>query len=228
MRSILRGALTGAALTLALVVPAAGTSHAQALNDQDRAWLAAAHQSNLAEIAAGTAAQQQATTDTVKNLGAMFVQMHTQLDADLTAVAQQLGVTLPTAPTPEQQQSLAAVQAQQGPAFDAAWITQQIASHQATLAATQQQLAQGSDPTVIALAQASTPVVEQHLRELQAAQVEIGGTAAAGGPNPSANQPADLPATGAASEWIAAVAATLLTAGAVLVGLSRRRSFRNA
>ena len=55
----------------------------------------AAHQSNLAEIAAGEAAQQSATTDDVTSLGAMFIQMHTQLDDSLKAAAQQLDVELP-------------------------------------------------------------------------------------------------------------------------------------
>ena len=161
MRMLSRLALVPAAVLGAVVLTAAPALAAP--SEQDTAWMQAAHQSNLAEIAAGNAAQQQATTQDVKDLGAMFVQMHTELDTQLTQAAQQLGVQLPAAPSPEQQQQLAAVQANQGQAFDTAWIAQQIGSHSTTLAATQKELSSGSDETVLNLARTSTPVVEQHL-----------------------------------------------------------------
>ena len=159
-----------AALALGAVArAAAGTASAQAApSQQDITWMNAAHISNMAEIAAGQSAQTRATTDRVRELGAMFEEMHTQLDADLTAAASQLGVTLPTAIPPEVQAQLDQVEAQQGEAYDTAWIAQQTAAHQATLAATQTEVASGSDPTVVALATAATPVVQQHLDELQA------------------------------------------------------------
>ena len=165
MRMLSRLALLPAAVLGAVVLTAAPALAAP--SEQDTAWMQAAHQSNLAEIAAGNAAQQQATTQDVKDLGAMFVQMHTELDTQLTQAAQQLGVQLPGGPTPEQQQQLAAVQAQTGQAFDTAWISQQIGSHATTLAATRTELQAGSDPTVLQLARTSTPVVEQHLAQLR-------------------------------------------------------------
>src|SRR4051794_13200305 len=98
--------------SIALVVGGAGVGSVHAApSSQDIQWLVAAHQSNLAEIAAGTSAQSRATTDEVRRLGAMFVTMHTQLDTDLTAAAAQLGVQLPTTPNSAQQQTLAAVEA---------------------------------------------------------------------------------------------------------------------
>jgi putative membrane protein len=143
-------------------------------NEQDTAWMVAAHQSNLAEIAAGQAAQRQATTDTVRRLGQMFIDMHTQLDAQLTAAAGQLGVQLPGAPSELQQQELARVTANQGQAFDTAWIAQQLTSHQRSRADGERELARGSDPTVLILARASAPVIQQHLDELRAAANQYG------------------------------------------------------
>jgi putative membrane protein len=188
-------------------------------NGQDVAWVQAAHQSNLAEIAAGNAAQQQATTQEVKSLGAMFVQMHTQLDAGLTPVAQQLGIQLPSAPTAEQQAQLAAVQANSGRAFDTAWIAQQIGSHSTTLAATQQELSAGSDPTVLAQARTATPVVQQHLAELRnvAGQYGVPTSVPAGNGGQAADD--GLPA----SSWaLITVGGVALVAGSA--GLVRRRS----
>src|SRR5690349_1051457 len=135
------------ALAAAALPFATGGGHAVAApSAQDTQWMVAAHQSNLAEIAAGNSAQSHATLGAVKQLGAMFAQMHSQMDAQLTAAAATLGVALPSAPTPEQQQQLAAVEANSGTAYDTAWIAQQTAAHQQTLAATRTEIASGSDP----------------------------------------------------------------------------------
>jgi putative membrane protein len=164
-------------LVPAVALGVVGLAAAPALaapSQQDTTWMAAAHQSNLAEIAAGNDAQQKATSSQVKDLGAMFVQMHTQLDQQLTQAAQQFGVQLPGAPSESQQAALAAVQQKTGQAYDAAWIAQQLASHTTTLADTQRELSTGSDATVLDLARTATPVVQQHLTELRNTAAELG------------------------------------------------------
>jgi putative membrane protein len=217
MRKLSRIVLVPAAVIATVALTA--TPALAAPSEQDVAWMQAAHQSNLAEIAAGNAAQQQATTQEVKDLGAMFIQMHTELDTSLTQAAQQLGVQLPDAPSPEQQQQLAAVQANQGQAFDTAWIAQQIGSHSTTLAATQKELSSGSDPTVLDLARTSTPVVEQHLVELRRVAAQYGvPTSVPGG---TGGQAAD-DGTHDLGWSLAGLGAVAVLAGAL--GLVRRRS----
>lgn len=125
--------------------------------------MVAAHQSNLAEVAAGTAAQEHAASEAVRELGAMLIKDHQALDADLTAAAEEFGVELPTAPSAAQQAALEKVMAQKGEAFDAAWIASQIEGHRMSLAAGEEQIVSGSDPTAIALAEASAPVIQGHL-----------------------------------------------------------------
>jgi putative membrane protein len=217
MRTLSRLVLVPAAVLATVTLTAVPALAAP--SEQDVAWMQAAHQSNLAEIAAGNAAQQQATTQEVKDLGAMFVQMHTELDTALTQAAQQLGVQLPGTPSPEQQQQLAAVQAQQGQAFDTAWIAQQIGSHTTTLAATQKELASGSDETVLTLARTSTPVVEQHLAELRTVARQYGvPTSVPGG---SGGQAAD--GGDSALGWgLAGLGGIAVLAGSA--GLIRRRA----
>jgi putative membrane protein len=218
MRVIRTRAVLAAMLVLgAMGVFGAGTAYA-APSSQDRAWIVAAHQSNLAEIAAGTAAQQQARSQSVKDLGAMFVQMHTTLDADLKKAAGQLGVALPGAPTPAQQSSLAAVKAKSGSAFDTAWVAQQIAGHRNTLAATQKELASGSDATVLALAKASTPVVQSHLNallKLSGATTPSVVPAGSGGQAALVAQPTDavVPTTPVAALAAAGALLLLVSAG---------------
>ncbi|UNX55089.1 DUF4142 domain-containing protein [Georgenia sp. TF02-10] len=164
--SLLRRAVLGAGTLIAAVGIAAAPAVAQP-SEQDTTWMVAAHQSNLAEIAAGTAAQEQASSPEVREMGATLITDHQKLDADLTAAAEQLGVDLPDAPTPEQQAALEQVKAQQGAAFDTAWIASQIEGHQMTIAATTQEISAGTDPTVVALAEAASPVVQGHLDHLR-------------------------------------------------------------
>ena len=161
--------IAGAGLALTATGVAGATTTTAAPNAVDRAFLVGAHQSNLAEIAAGRAAQQKATTDVVRQHGEIFIRDHTRLDANVRQVAARLGVELPNAPSPAQQAQLAAVSAQSGAAFDRAWLTQQLASHRASLALGNTELAQGADATVKGLASASAPVIKMHLSMLEQA-----------------------------------------------------------
>jgi putative membrane protein len=217
MRTLPRLLLLPAAV-LGTVVLAAAPALA-APSSQDVAWVQAAHQGNLAEIAAGNAAQQAATTPEVKQLGAMFVQMHTQLDTALSQTAQSLGIALPAEPSAEQKQQLAAVQKNSGQAFDTAWIAQQIGSHATTLAATQRELANGSEPAVLEQARTATPVVQQHLDQLRAAAQKYGVPTSV--PAGSGGQAAEH-GLSAAGWGLTTVGGLAVLAGAV--GMVRRRA----
>ena len=162
---LLKGAAVGAFAISAVVLLTASPAMA-APSEQDQTWMVAAHQSNLAEIAAGTAAQQKGASQAVRDMGAMLIKDHQTLDADLSAAAQQFGVALPGEPTAEQQATLAEVSKNSGEAFDAAWIAAQIDGHRTSLAAGQQEVQNGSDPAAIALAQAAAPVIQRHLDDL--------------------------------------------------------------
>jgi len=86
---------TAAVPALGLGLMAGGVATASAApSSHDTTWMAAAHRSNLTEIAARTSAQAKATSQQVEDLGAMFVEMHTAFDKDLTAGAKALNVTL--------------------------------------------------------------------------------------------------------------------------------------
>ena len=162
---LLKRAAVGALAVSAVVLLTASPAMA-APSEQDQTWMIAAHQSNLAEIAAGTAAQQKGASQAVRDMGAMLIKDHQTLDADLTAAAQKFGVALPGEPTAEQQATLAEVSKNSGEAFDAAWIAAQIDGHRTSLAAGQQEVQSGSDPAAIALAQAAGPVIQRHLDDL--------------------------------------------------------------
>ncbi|WP_051806703.1 DUF4142 domain-containing protein [Streptomyces sp. NRRL F-2664] len=149
-------ALAGAGLAPAAAAPAPGSSDAE--------FVRVSHQGNLAEIAAGQDAQKHASSTCVKDVGAALVRDHTKLDAELSALAKKGNVTLPAAPTQEQQAVLKGVQAKAGSLqYDKAWLTAQEAAHTKTLALIDKQISQGTDAETTAAAKKSRPVVAMHL-----------------------------------------------------------------
>ncbi len=163
MRVVRTAAITLAALCLA--GSPVGLAHAQDnVSAQDETFVTSAHQGNLAEIAAGQDAGENATTQCVKNAGAALVRDHTRLDEALTQLADRLGIPLPDQPTAEQQRTLDEVRAEAGtPAYDEKWLVTQEAAHEDTLALIDRELETGTNADIKAAAEAARPVVEMHL-----------------------------------------------------------------
>jgi len=158
-------------------------------SSQDAQYVMQAHQSNLAEIAAGQLAQQKGTSQAVKDLGARFVADHTTLDQSLQQVASKLGLSLPSAPNTEQQALAQQYTAASGPAFDTLFVTTQMAAHMKTMQAGQAELSSGTDATVKAAAQNAAPVIASHGTMLDQAAQSLGlpNRMASGSPSPTAS-----------------------------------------
>ena len=142
----------------------------------DKTWIVAAHQSNLAEIAAGTDAQKNATSKDVSALGKMLVTDHTKLDKSLTSLASKYDVTLPASPNAAQKSALASVKQNSGSAYDKAWVRAQTTGHLQAKAATAKEIAGGSASDVLAAARTATPVVQHHIDELASISSDLGIT----------------------------------------------------
>ncbi|MET9378631.1 DUF4142 domain-containing protein [Streptomyces sp. NPDC003035] len=156
--------LTTTALIAAVTGLGASPAFAADVSSQDSSFMRAAHQGNLAEIAAGQDAQKNATTACVKAVGSALVRDHGKLDADVKALARKLGVSLPGAPAPEDRQKLAALKTKAGtPAYDAGWLAEQDAAHEKTLVLIDQEIAAGENAQVVAAAKSARPVVAMHL-----------------------------------------------------------------
>ncbi|GAA4568626.1 DUF4142 domain-containing protein [Planotetraspora kaengkrachanensis] len=160
--AIMSGTLVGSTSTYAAATPE--------VNEQDRTFLLAAHQGNLAEIKAGQVAQKQATTEAVRDMGARLIRDHKALDDDGGRVADQVGVALPDEPSDEQQVALEQVSGKKGAEFDRAWVASQITGHRKTLTAVATELSNGSSEQVKRLARDAKPVVQEHLDLLESIQ----------------------------------------------------------
>ncbi|MEU1603414.1 DUF4142 domain-containing protein [Micromonospora matsumotoense] len=202
----------GLLATLAVVglAPAAAAQAAAQPSAQDTQYLQAVHQVNLAEIVTGNLAQKKGQNEQVKQLGQQFVTDHTQLDQTVQSTAQQLNVTLPNAPTADQQKVIDKLNGLKGAAFDKAWVTAELAGHVQAIQATQTEISQGSEQSVVQLAQDALPVLQAHYDALVALAQELGipvpqtsasGTASPGGSGtPAPGGTTESPAPGGSTE----------------------------
>jgi len=159
-------ALLGALLPAAAAVPAPpGRADVSA---EDREYLNRAHRNNLLEIVAGHLTERGGCA-AVRELGPRFAAHHTELDADLVAVATREGVTLYSVPEPGDLARLADLAARSGPDFDTAWLRDRIAAHAEAIAAGEREGRHGWSPEVKALAVRTEPVLRHHLAEAAAA-----------------------------------------------------------
>lgn len=177
-----------AALVLVGLAPAAAAQAAAQPSTQDTQYLQAVHQVNLFEITTGNLAEQKGQNQQVKDLGKMFVTDHTQLDQSVQSIAQQLNVQLPSEPTADQQKVISNLNNESGAQFDKVWVTAQLAGHVAAIQATQTEISQGSEQSVITLAQDALPVLQAHYDALvalaQTLGVPVPQTSASGTPSP--------------------------------------------
>ncbi|MDG3010785.1 DUF4142 domain-containing protein [Rhodococcus sp. D2-41] len=158
--------LTVSALVAVMFGPgmsAPAGARAAVVNQQDRVFLVASHQGDMAEILSGADAAAAGMCPQVRQLGSMLVADHTRLYQQGAAVADDQAVLLPPVPDPEQTGLVTETARRQGADFDRTWLRMQEDFHLQTLQAGAQEAAAGSSPRVTALARATAPVIDHHL-----------------------------------------------------------------
>jgi putative membrane protein len=144
-------------------VPAAGVSRT------DRAWIAKAHQADMAEMQAGQFAESNGSNPTIRQAGVALVRDHEAFDTRLTGTAEKLKIGLPTSMTVHQIEIGDRLSGEQGPAFDHDFVASMMTGHDIMIAATRWEIAHGSSPQVVELARQALPVLVKHLQMMRAA-----------------------------------------------------------
>ncbi|WP_229072729.1 DUF4142 domain-containing protein [Actinoplanes sp. DH11] len=166
-------------LTGTLLLPAAAAQADPDVSSPDAGYLVAAHQVNLAEIAAGRIAFTKSADRGIKDIAVTFIRDHIVMDAKLTQVARELRVSLPTAPTEEQQALARRYQAAGTDTFDEYFVATQLAAHRESLKKTRTAAAESDNAEVRELAAGAAPVIASHhgkLRAQAAAENMVGYT----------------------------------------------------
>ncbi|MEG3111150.1 DUF4142 domain-containing protein [Pantoea sp. T14] len=125
-------------------------------------------QANINEIAAAKIALSKAQSSEVKAFAKQMVDDHGAALTKVQTVAQQKGVALPTEPDAKHKAMATELEKQSGGAFDKMYMENAgTKDHKMVLSTLQSDSRKIKDPDVKALADAHTPVVEQHLKSAQ-------------------------------------------------------------
>ena len=155
------------------------TKAAGQMSDVDRQFMMMAAKDGMKEVHMGQMAAQQGQSDTVKKLGQMIAADHTKANQQLMAIAAKKGVK------PDTRHKMDKMSKRDMANFDQAWIGMMVNDHQKDIAAYQRQAQQGADADLKAYAKKTLPVLQKHLKMVQAAQKKMGS----GATNPAGMAP---------------------------------------
>jgi len=125
-------------------------------------------QANINEVAAAKIALSKAQSSEVKAYAQKMVDDHGAALTKVQTVAEQKGVTLPTEPDAKHKTMAAKLEKESGAAFDKMYMTNAgTMDHKMVLSKLQSDAKKIKDPDVKTLADAHTPVVEEHLKAAQ-------------------------------------------------------------
>ncbi|WP_313667607.1 DUF4142 domain-containing protein [Atlantibacter sp.] len=151
------------------------TALSGALSAGDQKALKDMAQANINEVAAARIALQKAQSSEVKTFAQKMIEDHGSALTKVQAVAQQKGVTLPTEPDAMHKDMAAKLEQQTGDAFDKMYMENAgTKDHEMVLSKLKSDAQNIKDPDVKALADAHTPVVEQHLKSAQQMTMQSG------------------------------------------------------
>ena len=136
---------------------------------QDKTFLTDTVQDSIGEVSVCKMAEQKTSNATIKSFCARAIADHTKMASDANHLAQQLGLSIPQAPTAESKETKNKLSALSGTQFDAAFLRDQVKDHQQDIAKDRDALSSIEDPPVKALDQEGLPTLRTHLKLATAA-----------------------------------------------------------
>jgi putative membrane protein len=142
---------------------------AQKMSDQK--FLDTAAQTDMIEAHLGKLAQDAGSNQSVKDYGQMLVTDHTGDFGQLQSLAQQAGLTLPTAIDADHNKAMITpMHALKGTAFDHKYIQEMVAGHTQALELYKKEAKDAENPAIRSYAEQTIPTLQKHLDEAKAIQ----------------------------------------------------------
>lgn len=143
------------------------------LSMQDKSFADAAAKGGMMEVMLGQLAATNASSSTVKNLGAMMVKDHSKANDELKQWASTVGYTLPTSMDANQQKMVDDLKMKKGADFDKAYTDMMVSDHKKDVAAFKEEASKGTEATLKSWAGKTVPTLEHHLSESQKAMMAV-------------------------------------------------------
>jgi putative membrane protein len=153
----------------------------------DAKFIKEAAEGNLAEVKLGELAQQRAASDAVKEFGKRMATDHQKALDELSQVASQKGVAMPTALDRSHQRFYDKLAKLSGADFDRAYMKEMVRDHDKDVKAFQKEANAGKDPDVKAWAGKTLPTLQEHQQQAKQAYASVQGKGK-GSPSASPSQ----------------------------------------
>lgn len=146
----------------------AGEAGAAKLSRADKKAIEEMAMANMAEVESGKLALSKSQNPEIKAYAQKMVDDHSKALAEVQALAQSKGVTLPTELGPKHKAKALMMEKMSGDNFDRNYMKHAgLGDHKATHKKLKKSLADVKDPDVKALVAKLTPTVEEHLKEAE-------------------------------------------------------------
>jgi putative membrane protein len=142
----------------------------------DRDFAAEAAQGGLMEVGLGALAQQQAKSTEVKDFGQRMADDHGQADDKLKQIAEQKGIELPQDLSEDAQATYEELQKKSGAEFDEAYMDEMVSDHEDDISAFEDYIEKAKDPELRGFAEATLPILKEHLEQAKQAQEQVAAT----------------------------------------------------
>jgi putative membrane protein len=133
------------------------------LSAADRKFVDKAASGGMAEVQAAQLAEQKTQDPKVKDFAEQMIKDHTAANQQLTTIAQQKGLTVPTALDSKDQKEIDKLQTLSGSKFDRAYMKGQARDHEAMLKLLQKESSSGKDSDLKSFADQTIPTIQKHI-----------------------------------------------------------------
>jgi putative membrane protein len=140
----------------------------------DSAFMVKAGGDGLAEVELGRMAVDRASSGDVKSFAQMMVDDHSKANGELTGLAGQKSVSLPSEPPPPAKAAKDHLSTLTGAAFDKAYMDQMVKDHEKAVALFSKEAASGKDADTKSWAEKTLPTLQQHLAKAREVAGKVG------------------------------------------------------
>jgi putative membrane protein len=136
---------------------------ASAVSEEDSKFAVEAGSGGMMEVQLGELAQQKASSQKVKDFGAMMVRDHSKANEELKSLASMKNITLPPAPGEDHMDHIKNLSEKSGKEFDKDYMKMMVDDHQDDIDKFEKCSKDAKDADLKAFAQKTLPVLRTHL-----------------------------------------------------------------
>ena len=138
------------------------------LPKEDSLFVLEAAKGGMMEVEAGNIAQQNASSQRVKDFGAMMVRDHSQANNELKSLVSGRGIMLPDSLSGDMRKHLDALKKMTGKAFDNHYVSMMLSDHKKDVSKFEKESKDAKDADIRNFAGKTLPTLKTHLDSIQA------------------------------------------------------------